>query len=111
MVAVLKDWNSLHSTVLEDARLANGNAHLEAPEVPKWIAEGARLDIAGELCEALSDLEDKPREKFNALLADLCQHGEDIPQRKAMEMLDMLRSTLTDHCVAQAQDFVERELP
>lgn len=103
-------WTTLRHTVLEDARLGTGEAHLESPEVPRWIAETDDHDIAGTLCEALSDVEGKERGKLCALLDLLCEGGDEIAQRKAIDLLDMLRVILTDHCVREAQKMVDQEL-
>lgn len=103
-------WHSLRQTVLDDAELAHGQAHLESPEVPQWIEETGDQDIAATLGEALSNVDDKPRNELNALLVLLCQKGDDIAQRKAVDLLDSLRKILTDHCVAEAQRWVDGEM-
>lgn len=109
-MSAIPKFRSLRQTVLDDARYANKQAHLESPEVPQWIAECDDHDIAGALSEALSDIEGKQRDRLCALIAQLCEHGEDIPRRHETELVDLLRSTLTDYCVGQAQRFVDREL-
>lgn len=109
-MAAVPAWRSIRRQVVDDAMYANGQAHLESPEVPQWIEEADSNDIAGELSEALSDLEGKERARVCALLSDLCKQGDDIAQRRAVELLDLLRSTLTDHCIRQAQQFVDGEL-
>lgn len=109
-MSAVRDRRSIRATVLEDARYGNGEAHLEPPEVVRWIEEANDHDIAGALSEALSDVEDKPRERLNALLVLLCQQGDEISQRKATDLLDTLRGALTDYCVKQAQKMVDEEL-
>lgn len=103
-------WASLRYTVLEDARLGTGEAHLESPEVPRWITEAGDHDIAGALCEALSGIEGKDRGKLCALLDLLCEKGDEIAQRKSIDLLDIIRVVLTDYCVKQAQKMVDLEL-
>lgn len=103
-------FRSLRQQVIDDARYANGIAHLEAPEVPLWIEEMDDHDIVGALSEALSDEEGKRHARLCALLAELCTSGEDIPRRHETELVDLLRATLTDYCIAQAQRYVDREL-
>lgn len=107
----VRGWHTLHQTVLADAKLTpDGRAHLEPHEVPTWIAETSGHDIVGELIEAIGDVEGKPRERLCHLLSIMCEHGDGIPMCRAMEIIDVLRSTLTDYCIAQAQRFVEREI-
>lgn len=101
-------WATLRQTVLDDARLGNGYAHLEAGEVPAWVDE-SNDDLTHALAEALCDVEDKPRLHLNALLDALCQDGEDLSQRKSAALLDTLREALRTYCTAQAQRFVDRE--
>lgn len=110
-MSALPKWASLRTRVTDDARLANGQAHLESPEVPQWVAELGDHDLTGALTEALGDCEGKRREKLNALVIELCLHGEDLPVRKAMELLDMMGAILTDHCVGEAQRMYDREHP
>lgn len=102
-------WHSLRQTVLDDAELANGMAHLESPEVPQWIEEADDQDIAATLGEALSNVEDKARDELNALLILLCQKGDEIAWRKAGQLQECLLKILTDHCVAEAQRWVDGE--
>lgn len=109
-MAAVPAWRSIRRQVIDDALYANGMAHLEATEVPQWIEEADSNDIAGELSEALSDLEGKERARVCALLADLCKQGDDIAQRRAVELLDLLRSTLTDYCIRQAQTYVDGQI-
>ena len=109
-MAAVPAWRSIRRQVVDDAMFANGQAHLEATEVPQWIEEADEHDIAGEISEALSGLEGKKRERLCALLADLCDKGDDIAHRHVDELLDLLRSTLTDHCIRQAQMLVDAEL-
>lgn len=107
----VRGLHTLHQTVLEDAKLTpDGTAHLESPEVPTWIAETSGHDIVGEMVEALGELEDKQREKMAQLFVLICEKGDEISQRRSLELIDLLRSTLTDYCIAQAQVFVEREI-
>lgn len=103
-------WSSIRHTVLEDARLANGQAHLEAPEVVQWVSEAGDHDLAGALSEALGDVEDKARVRLCSLLALLLQQGDEIAQRKAVDLLDVLRGVMTDYSVKQAQKMVDEEL-
>lgn len=105
MNAVLKE--SLHRALLDDKRFGATEAHLEAHEVPQWIGETGDQDIAAELGDAISDLEDAAREKFCALLVQLCQHGERMPMQQAMDLLAGIRAVLTDRCVRQAQRYVD----
>lgn len=102
---------SIRQQVLDDARYGTGDAHLEPREVPKWITETGDHDIAGEFTEALSDSENKPRERWNLLMSELLElrDSEDMPIRKALELLDLQRSMLTEHCIADAQRFVENQ--
>jgi len=109
MNAVTK-FQSLRQSVLDDVRYGAPEAHIEAHEVPQWIDEAGDQDIAAELGDAISDLEDKPREKFCALLVSLCQHGERLSMQQGMELLAGMRAALTDRCVRQAQAYVDREM-
>jgi hypothetical protein len=103
-------FRSLRQQVIDDARYANGIAHLEAPEVPRWIEAMDDHDIVGALSEALSDEEGKRHARLCALLSELCEKGEDIPRRLESELVDILRASLTDYCVGQAQRIVDMEL-
>ena len=109
MSAVPK-WKSIRQQVLDDARYGTGDAHLESPEVPRWLAEAGDHDIVGALSEALTAVEGKDNAKLCALLDLLCEKGDDIAQRKAVDLLDMLRNCLTEYCVKQAQKMVDEEL-
>jgi hypothetical protein len=110
MNAVIKHHQSLRQTVLDDARWGTGEAHLEPHEVPQWIEEAGDQDIAAELGDAISDLEDKPREKFCALLEQLCREGERMPMQQGIDLLAGLRAVLTDHAIREAQKFVDKEI-
>lgn len=101
---------TLHDEVLKDSLLADGFAHLEASEVPMWIGECGDHDIAGEACEALTALEGKPRDHVNALLIEVCSFGEAMPAARIVQLATVLQAMLTQHCVAQAQRYVEREV-
>ena len=107
MSAVPK-WRSIREQVLEDARWGTGEAHLEPHEVPRWIAETGDHDTVGALAEALSDIEDNG--KLCALLDLLCEKGEDLANSKMVDLLEMLRTALTEYCVKQAQKMVDEEL-
>lgn len=108
MNAVIR--RELHHQVIEDASYANGESHLEADEVPQWVAE-AGMSMTHTLAEALSDNDDDKRDaQLCELLTLLCRAGDDIAQRKAVELQDLLRALLTDHCRGQAQRYVDREL-
>lgn len=108
MSAVPK-WRSIRQQVFDDA-VECGHAHLESHEVPRWIAEANDHDIVGTLSEALTAIEGKDLGKLCALLDLLCEKGEDISQSKAVDLLEMLRTLLTGHCVKQAQKMVDEEL-
>jgi hypothetical protein len=109
-MSAIPKWSTLRQTVLDDARLGTGEAHLESSEVAQWIAETDEHDIAGELSEALSGIEGKDRERLCALLALLCQKGDEIAQCKAVDLLDTLLGALTSHCIRQAQAMVDEVL-
>ena len=108
MSAVPK-WRSIRQQVLDDANYGTGEAHLEPYEVPQWIAEANDHDIVGTMSESLSDIEGKDLDKLRALLDLLCERGEDMAMSKADELLAMLRSALTAHCIKQAQKMVDEE--
>lgn len=112
MNAIVKpQWHSIRQQVLDDARYANGNAHLESPEVPRWIEETGDHDIVGQMAAAISNCDEGPRyENLKKLFTQLCQDGDEISQRRAVDLLDLLRSLLTDECVRQAQEYVDAEL-
>lgn len=109
-MAALPRYVDIRRQVLEDARLGTGYAHLESPDVPEWIQETGDHDIVGTLSEALSNAEGKRHETLCDLLTQLCRQGDDIAQRKAVDLLDTVRALLTDHCIADAQRMVDREL-
>lgn len=106
-MSALPKWSSIRQQVLDDARYGTGEAHLESPEVPQWITETGDHDIIGTLAEALTDVEGKRHEQMASLLTLLCQNGDELSQRKCVELLDLLRATLTDHCIADAQRMVD----
>lgn len=101
-------WDSLRQTVLDEARLGDGYAHLEAADVPAWVDE-SNDDLTHAFAEALCDVEDESRERLNALLASLCVEGEAMPLAVATNLLERLRETLRVYCTAQAQRFVNQE--
>lgn len=84
-------------------------AHLEAPEVPQWVREldGVPIDMAFQMAEAFSDLEDKPRDRLNRLL-EKCMG--DITADDMIELRDALRSCVLDYSIAQMQRMIDREL-
>lgn len=100
-------WRSIRQQVLDDARYSTGEAHLESSEVPRWIAETGDHDTVGALSEALSDIEDTG--KLCALLDLLCEKGEDLAAAKMIDLLEMLRTALTEYCVRQAQKLVDED--
>lgn len=101
-------WKSIRQQVLDDARYGTGDAHLEPHEAPRWIAEAGDHDIVGTLGEALSDIDDNG--KLCALLDLLCEQGEDMANSKVVDLLNTLRTSLTEYCVKQAQKMVDEEL-
>jgi hypothetical protein len=110
MSAVLKG-KSIRQQVFDDARYGTGEAHLEPHEVPQWLEEAGDHNIVHGLAEALSDIDDeKGNAKLCALLHVLCEKGEDIAQSKAVDLLEMLRTSLTSYCIRQAQRMVDEEL-
>jgi len=113
MSAVPK-WASMRQTVLDDARLANGEAHIEPHEVPQLIDEDIRAggcdDLGSVLSHAVSDIEDGERLKLTALLARLLRDGEKFPLESALDLLGQLRTAMTAHCLADLQAMVDREL-
>lgn len=110
-MSALPSWASIRQQVLDDARLGTGYAHLESDEVPRWIEDANDHDVVGTLSEALSNSKEKRRDTLNSLLTLLCEHGDEIAQRKAVDLLDLLRAVMTDHCIRQAQAMVDREFP
>jgi hypothetical protein len=109
-MSALPKWASLRETVYQDAMLANGQAHLESPEVPQWVDEMGE-DMGGALCDAVSLTKGKERDRLNGLLVDLCRKGDDIEQRKTVELLDLLRARMTTYCIDCAQHMVDERLP
>jgi hypothetical protein len=103
-------WKSIRQQVLDDARYGTGDAHLESPEVPQWLAEAGDHDIVGAMSEALTDIEGKDNAKLCALLDLMCEKGEDLANSKMVDLLGLLRTSLTDYCVKQAQKMVDEEL-
>jgi hypothetical protein len=109
MAAVLKG-KSIRQQVFDDARYGTGEAHLEPHEVPQWLEEAGDHNIVHGLAEALSDLDDeKENAKLCALLHLLCEKGEDIAASKAVDLIEMLRKSLTSYCVKQAQRMVDED--
>lgn len=108
-MSAVRKWRSIRQQVFDDAADC-GHAHLESHEVPQWIAEANDHDIVGTLSEVLTEVEGKDLGKLCALLDLLCEKGEDIAQSKAVELLEMLRTSLTAYCVKQAQKMVDEEL-
>lgn len=103
-------WKSIRQQVFDDARYGTGEAHLEPQEVPRWLAEAGDHNIVHGLAEALSDIDDEAdNAKLCALLDLLCEKGEDMAAVKLMELLEMLRKSLTAYCVKQAQRMVNEE--
>lgn len=83
-------------------------AHLEAPEVPRWTQELDPLnDMTGQLTDALSDSDDKPRDRLSKLLE---QCMGDITADQLIELRDSLRSIVLDYSIGQMQRMIEREL-
>jgi uncharacterized coiled-coil protein SlyX len=109
MSAVPK-WRSIRQQVLDDARWGTGEAHLEPTEVPQWIAEAGDEDVIATLSAALTEVEGKDNAKLCALLDLLCERGEDLALSKVDDLLEMLRTALTNHCIRQAQKMVDAEL-
>lgn len=103
-------WKSIRQQVFDDAQDNNGEAHLESHEVPQWLAEAGDHNIVHGLAEALSEIDDeKDDAKLCALLHQLCEKGEDIAASKAVDLLEMLRKSLTSYCLKQAQRMVDEE--
>lgn len=110
MSAVPK-WRSIRQQVFDDAAECNGQAHLESHEVPQWLHEAGEDNIVHGLAEAISEIDDdKENAKLCALIDVLCEKGEDISQAKAGDLLEMLRKSLTNYCIRQAQRMVDEEL-
>lgn len=107
--AISRQRRVLQRSILEDARLNGGYAHLETHEVPAWVDELRESDLLHTLCEALKDADHNRQETLNGLLAELCRHGEDISQRKAIDLLQLLQAALTEYCTRQAQRMIERK--
>lgn len=105
-MSALPRWQSFKQCVIDDARLANWNAHIESPEVPKWVAE-TDDDMASTLGDALSDLVDKRRDKVNDLLGKLCEQGDGLSMREADDLHNYLRQALTDFVIRKAQTMVD----
>lgn len=117
-MSALPRYRNIRQQVLDGARWGTGEAHLEPPEVPQWIVETGDHDIAGTMAEALctiltdhlgneNERNAKDHVRWCDLMIELCEHGEDLPIRKALELLDLQRSLLTDHCIADAQRMVD----
>lgn len=110
-MSAVPSWKSIRQQVLDDARYGTGDAHLEPHEAPRWIAEAGDHDIVGALSEALTSVEGQDNAKLCALLDLLCEKGENLAAVKMIDLLEMLRTALTEYCVRQAQTMVEEVLP
>ena len=107
-MSAIPSYARMFECVYEDAKYANGYAHIESTEVPRWVEEEIpEDDLGGVLSHAISDIEGKQREKLNALIADMLKQGDDIAQRKLVELTDMLRAALVDYCTRHAQRMVD----
>lgn len=110
-MSALPKWASLRQSVLDDARYANKQAHLESPEVPQWVEECEdNDDLASTLAASMSEIEGKERDRINHLIEKLCKEGDGLCLRDADQLHSMLTRAITDYCIAQAQRFVDREL-
>lgn len=110
-------WHSIKEVIFSDAKYANGQAHLEPPEVPLWVAEtegpgatGMARDMGDMLVAAVGDVTGNDRNKLNELLTALCARGDDIEVRKVNELTDLLRRVMTDCAILEAQHMVDDRL-
>lgn len=110
-MSALPKFHSLRQTILDDARYANKQAHLESPEVPQWVEECEdNDDLAATLSDAIREIEGRDRDKINALLEKLCREGDRFSLRDAEDLHSMMTRAVTEYCIAQAQRYVDREL-
>jgi hypothetical protein len=109
-VTIPRRDRTLLEIIREDVKYGAPGAHLEPPEIPRWVRELNDVtgveDMAGTLAEALSDLEGKQRDQMNGLLAELCG---DVTADRLLELRNVMRQTLTDYCVAYAERMLEQE--
>jgi hypothetical protein len=110
-VSALPKFTTLRKRVFDDARFANWQAHLESPEVPQWVEEmNDPCDMVYVLGDALSDIEDKRRDKLNDLLTKLCEDKDGLCLREAEDLHNYLQQALTEYCIRQAQKMVDNNL-
>jgi hypothetical protein len=109
-VTIPRPDRTLLDIMREDVKFGAPGAHLEPPEIPRWVRElndtTGTEDMTGTLTDAMSDLEGKPREQMNNLIAELCG---DVTADRLLELRNVMRQTLTDYCIGYAERILEQE--
>lgn len=119
MNAVMKPkaiWDAIREDI--DWERRNGRdlapdvaAHLEPAEAAQYVAEQGE-SVTDCLVNALTDAIDDDRQhgKLNNELQHLLSRGEDMPMHKAVQIIELLRQTMTAHVRARVKRRIEREL-
>lgn len=109
-VTIPRPDRTLLDIIREDVKYGAPGAHLEPPEVPRWVRElndiSGTEDMTGTLTDALGELDGKSREQMNNLIAELCG---DVTAERLLELRNVMRQTLTDYCIAYAERMLENE--
>lgn len=101
---------TLREEIVDAARYHPGHeAHLEATEIPRFTEETGYVDVLDSLTEAVTRVDDKPRERICTLWSQYLTDG-DLPMEKATDLLSALRAVQLDHLLTKAQEMVDEEL-
>lgn len=110
MSAVPAWKRTLRQEIVDAARYhPEHEAHLESTEIPQFIEETGYLDVLDSLTEALTRVDDKPRDRICALWTKYLNDG-DLAMEKATDLLAAMRGVQLDHLQAKAQELVDEEL-
>jgi len=109
-MSAVPQWRTLRQQIIDAAQYhPEHEAHLEATEIPLFTEECGYVDLLESLTKALTQVDDKPRDRICALWAEYCKQG-DLPMEKATDLLSALRAAHLDTLTREAQELVDEEL-
>lgn len=110
-MSAVPTWRrTLREEIIDSARYhPEHEAHLEATEIPQFVEETGYVDILDSLTEALTRVDEKPRDRICVLWTKYLSDG-DLPMEKATDLLSAMRAVQLDYLTAKAQELVDEEL-